>query len=482
MSDFLCLRFKDINLHASSEIFWTALSSEGQISSSGCAQLADLDRCVPEPQHSQNIVLIAPTEALLLTEVDVPKAQQQHLNQVLAFVAEEQIIDPIESMHLALPMLFTGEKIPLAVVKKSLLKSWLEAFESQGFLADFLFPDVLCVPDAIGDKQIFLDYSRVLFRYSADAGIAVDESLALSMLQLRLGSMQTETPNFDEANLDTALDLYPFALLTAAAEPKAEVVIAVDESILDNSDSEGELNGMVDRPVAKESIESEMPVVTALSDQMLPRLKSTLDSAQLDYKEIHYTESMSELLAINAVRSFDQSLNLLQGDFRPKSASAASRRIIKKTSFILSVVLGLFMLVTLGGGSYLNYQADQYYADSVSIYKALFPQQRRVIDPVKQLRRQLRGQVVGRTTSEFLPLLDAASEAMSSLDMSSSSVISQLRYDAQRGQVVIDIRAENIDVIEAYKQKMVEQGLKVDILSANQSQGMINGRIQISQT
>ena len=190
------------------------------------------------------------------------------------------------------------------------------------------------------------------------------------MLQLRLGSMQTETPNFDETNLDAALDLYPFVLLTAAAEPKAEVVIAVDESILDNSDSEGELNGMIDRPVAKESIESEIPVVTALSHQLLPRLKSTLDSAQLDYKEIHYTESMSELLAINAVRSFDQSLNLLQGDFRPKSASAGSRRIIKKTSFILSVVLG-HMVVTLGGGSYLNYQADQYYAESVSIYKAL---------------------------------------------------------------------------------------------------------------
>ena len=79
-------------------------------------------------------------------------------------------------------------------------------------------------------------------------------------------------------------------------------------------------------------------------------------------------------------------------------------------------------------------------------------------------------------------LLDAASEAMTSVEFSTSAVISQLRYDAQRGQVVIDIRAENIDVLEAYKQKMVEQGLKVDILSANQSQGMINGRIQISQT
>ncbi|MDG2471715.1 MAG: type II secretion system protein GspL [Pseudomonadales bacterium] len=483
MSDFLCLRFKDINLHLSSEIFWTALSNEGQISSSGCAQLEDLGRCVSEAQHSQKVVLIAPTEALLLTEVEVPKAQQRHLNQVLAFVAEEQIIEPIESMHLALPMLFTGDNIPLAVVKKSLLKSWLGAFELQGFLADFLFPDVLCVPDTMGDKQIFLDYSRVLFRYSATAGIAVDESLALSMLQLKLGSMQAETARLDEANLEAASDLYPFALLTAAAEPQAESVLALDDSLLDESDSEAELNAMMDRPSALlEPIASAPPVVVPLSDQLLPRLKSTLDSAQLDYKEIQYTESLSDLLAINAVRSFEQSLNLLQGDFRPKSDSAGSRRIIKKTSLILSAVLGLFMLVTLGGGSYLNYQADQYYADSVSIYKALFPQQRRVIDPIKQLRRQLRGQIVGGTTSEFLPLLDAASEAMSSLELTTSAVISQLRYDAQRGQVVIDIRAENIDVLEAYKQKMVEQGLKVDILSANQNQGMINGRIQISQT
>jgi type II secretion system protein L len=303
------------------------------------------------------------------------------------------------------------------------------------------------------------------------------------MLQLGIGSMQAQIAHHDEANLDTGSDLYSFALFTAAAEPEAEAVINDDASGIDYSVPQAEADTMMEPELASTvSIESETSIASALSDQLLPMLKSTLDSAQFNYKEIQYTESMSELLAINAVRSSDRCLNILQGDFRPKSASAGSRRIIKKTSLILSAVLGVFMLVTIGGGSYLNYQADQYYADSVTIYRDLFPQQRRVIDPIKQLRRQLRGQVVGGTTSEFLPLLDAASAAMSSLELSSSAVISQLRYDAQRGQVVIDIRAENIDVLEAYKQKMVELGLKVDILSANQSQGMINGRIQISQT
>ena len=64
--------------------------------------------------------------------------------------------------------------------------------------------------------------------------------------------------------------------------------------------------------------------------------------------------------------------------------------------------------------------------------------------------------------------------------MSGSSAVSKLPTMLREDRYYI--RAENIDVIKAYKQKMVEQGLKVDILSANQSQGMINGRIQIGQT
>lgn len=480
MSDFLCLRFKDINLHSESEIFWSVLSGEGQILSSGCAELKTLNHCVPDNQHPRKIILIAPTEALLLTEVDVPKAQQRHLNQVLAFVAEEQVIDPIESMHLALPMLLSGEKIPLAVIKKSLLESWLSYFESEGFLADFLFPDALCVPDAIGNSQIFFDQSRVLFRYAAVAGIAADEPLALSMLNIKLLSLKNKTSSIDGSESDLSTSLYPFALLTAAAEPELTSIVTKDLDSVDHSDEPVLHSESQDPHLAK--IKEPFSCVVPLSDELVQLFKSTLDSADLDYKEIHYKESMSELLAINAVRSSGHNLNLLQGDLRPKSANADSRRIIKKTSVILSAVLGVFILLTLGGGSYLNYQAEQYYADTVNIYRDLFPQQRRIIDPIKQLRRQIRGQVVGGTTSEFLPLLDAASAALSSLDVSGTSVISQLRYDAQRGQIVIDIRAENIDVLEAYKQKMVEQGLKVDILSANKSQGMIKGRIQISQT
>ena len=480
MSDFLCLRFKDINLQSDCEVFWSVLSGAGQISSSGCARLKELPLCVPNNMQPRKTVLIAPTEALLLTEVNVPKAQQRHLNQVLAFVAEEQIIEPIESMHLAMPMFLTGDDIPLAVVKKSLLASWLNELESHGFVADFLFPDSLCVPDTVGDHQIFFDTSRVLFRYSQTAGLSVDEPLALSMLDIKLASLGQEksiSPNADR-DLTASSNLFPFALLSAGDEPPLTDNSVENEraSSDDNDDSHDEQDASDTQKIEHVSTN------VVLTNELKASLKSALAVAQIEYKEVQYSESMSELLSIKAIRTIDQGLNILQGEFRPKSANADSRRIIRKASMIMSTVLGIFMLLTLGGGSYLNYQADQYYADSVGIYRALFPQQRRVIDPVKQLRRQLRGQVVGVTTSEFLPLLDAASDAMSSLELDSASVISQLRYDAQRGQIVIDIRAENIDVLEAYKEKMVERGLNVDILSANQSQGMISGKIQISQT
>ena len=148
---------------------------------------------------------------------------------------------------------------------------------------------------------------------------------------------------------------------------------------------------------------------------------------------------------------------------------------------IVSACVALFLVVTLAGGFYLNYKADQYFDDSVVIYRSVFPKQTKVIDPVKQMQRQLQGKTVGGTTSDFLPLLDAASRALSSLDTEQPSTIGQLRYDNQRGHIIVDLRVSNIDILESYKEQLMSEGLDVDILSANQDQERVNGRMQISR-
>ncbi|MGB5325123.1 MAG: GspL/Epsl periplasmic domain-containing protein, partial [Pseudomonadales bacterium] len=120
----------------------------------------------------------------------------------------------------------------------------------------------------------------------------------------------------------------------------------------------------------------------------------------------------------------------------------------------------------------------------VAMYRELFPKQRKVVDPVRQMKRQLRGSSIGATTSDFLPLLDAASRSLQSLETGEGEepAIKQLRYDTQRGHIAIDLQTGNIDQLEAYRDLLTAEGLEVDILSANQDGDIIKGRIQVGRS
>ena len=196
------------------------------------------------------------------------------------------------------------------------------------------------------------------------------------------------------------------------------------------------------------------------------------------------SETATEVVAITAVREQDNLLNFLQGEFTPFNANAATRTFIKRVSMACAACLALFLVVTMAGGFYLNVRADSYYDKSVAIYKELFPKQRRVRDPVRQMKSQLRGGSVASTVSDFLPLLDVASKSLQQIEEQNNTdtTIRQLRYDAQRGSISMELRTSNIDELESYRDLLSNEGLSVDILSANQDDGSVNGRLQIGRS
>lgn len=520
MSDFLCLRFKQIEITALSKVAWSVLGADGRIQSSGHALLCGLEQSVPEAKGARRNIVIVPSSAILLTSADVPVKQHRHLKQVLGFVVEEQIIDPIESMHLATPAYHASEGISIAAVKRDLIENWLAALEQVDILPDYLFADVLCVPQKVGDWQLLFEDNKVLFRDAICSGITLDKNTAESVIRLAIAknigsseradqssSNDTDTlevvgaaPNLSEQ----ATGAHQVALLVAAEEDLAALAALDDLIIAANSeDTLGNLNDTdlaengeglrvstgsdVDRDTqdlafVRQAEAEEEPALLVSKDDFKDYLGDFIRSENIETREIAYTETSSDLLAVNAVHNVETTLNLLQGEFSPISANAANRKFIRSASLAVAACIGLFLFVTMAGGYYLNYQADNYFSKSVAIYRDVFPKQIRVPDPVKQMQRQLSGKAVGGTTSDFLPLLDAASRSLISLETEVPSTITQLRYDIQRGHIIIDLRTMNIDVLEAYKEQLLTEGLKVDILSANQDQEMINGRMQIGRS
>ena len=284
----------------------------------------------------------------------------------------------------------------------------------------------------------------------------------------------------DSDNEQTSVDTHSSISLNSIALLLAEADKSLNVSSDSNADSElsakqdgDSLDGLLDESLDPMHIITPAEFKTELGD--------FIRSENIDTREVVYTESCSDLLAVNAVHTVETTLNLLQGEFSPISANAANRKFIRKSGAIISACVAVFLVVTMAGGFYLNVKADQYFDDSVTIYRSVFPKQKKVIDPVKQMQRQLAGKTMGGTTSDFLPLLDAASRALSNLETEVPSTIGQLRYDNQRGHIIIDLRVNSIDILESYKEQLTAESLTVDILSANQDQEMVNGRMQISR-
>jgi type II secretory pathway component PulL len=85
---------------------------------------------------------------------------------VLPFIVEEQLIEPVETAHIVTPVLIDGETVPVIVIAKALLASWLDWLAEIELAPDYLFLDACCLPNQSGSMQVMVDGENVLVRAS----------------------------------------------------------------------------------------------------------------------------------------------------------------------------------------------------------------------------------------------------------------------------------------------------------------------------
>jgi len=538
MSDILCIRFREAQLSPLSPLAWVLLSPQGELLQSGHCLLQQLNDDVPPKNGPRKTTLIAPNESLLLTKIAVPEAQRRHLKQILPFIVEEQIIDPVESMHLAVPSLVMGEQLLVGCVKKDQLSHWLALFKEIDIEPDQLFSDVMCLPKRDSSWHILFDQGRALLHLGQKGEVMscstnnLSQVLDIVLAQTTALDDDIEKPQVDNELNNPSAPLYTRphaitlfsakpedysqlleeqqALLTQAelkaqrqlAEATAELIddsaiaennqaqepAVQDDALQENADQEttAPIDIEQSRVTQSESAIENQADIIQQNENYRNQLAEYIRSENIDAEVMNLSETVTEALAITSVLDFQQEtqLNFLQGDFTPINTNAEMKRFVSRVIMTSAACVALFFLVTLFGGFYLNMKADDYHAKNVAIYKELFPKQRRVRDPVRQMKNQLRGGAVVETASDFLPLLDVASKSMQVVEEKNQSetTIKQLRYDAQRGSINMELETESIDQLEMYRDLLSSEGLDVDILSAKQNSGIVNGRIQIGRS
>src|SRR5690606_12956509 len=119
---------------------------------------------------------------------------------------------------------------------------------------------------------------------------------------------------------------------------------------------------------------------------------------------------------------------------------------------------------------WFSWQADRTEANAVALYREIFPQERRVISPRKQMAAHLQG---GAPTQSLLPLLAQAAGGLE------GTGVEELRYRRERNRLQLQVRAPSREALERVQQQLGAGGLAVEINSAAEQGGDPVGRLVI---
>ena len=132
-----------------------------------------LNEVLERDAHARLIVLV-PSEQLLLTQVKLPIRQPGKLLQAVPYALEEHLAEDVESLHFAIGGRQPDGTTPVAVVGHAVMQDWLARFGDAAARIDILLPDVLALPvDESGQTLYIGADGRCLVRQGDHAGFAV---------------------------------------------------------------------------------------------------------------------------------------------------------------------------------------------------------------------------------------------------------------------------------------------------------------------
>lgn len=169
-----------------------------------------------------------------------------------------------------------------------------------------------------------------------------------------------------------------------------------------------------------------------------------------------------------------QAINLAQGEFsiHQRSANNALWRTV-------AGMAGLWLILQLGfdlaqSGS-LQRQADQQAAASRALYQQLFPEDTRIVNLRAQFDEHLNQAARGQQ-GQLFGLLQQAARA---LGEAPQLRVQQLDFSQTRGDLALQLQADDFASLEQFRQRLAEDGLQVQLGSASREAQGVSARVVI---
>lgn len=159
---------------------WVILNDETVTQAEMQGQLSDLTLL----SKYAYITAIVPAADVLLTQTNLPKLNRHKLLQALPYALEENLIEDVTQLHFAIGDQQADGTVPVAVVAKSKIQLWIDAFKSVDIEPLNMIPMTLALPQNEDVWQVYSYHQSKIIRTGKYTGFAADDSMFENVLSV----------------------------------------------------------------------------------------------------------------------------------------------------------------------------------------------------------------------------------------------------------------------------------------------------------
>lgn len=162
---------------------------------------ASIKQCIPHGHPEaltqvavdKEIIVLVPSEDVLLTSTTLPKMNRTRLAQVLPYALEEQLTSDVDKLHFATNETPTDGHLPVAVVSIDKMQHWLTLLQSWQIEANVFTPTVLALPLGPAIWHVAINGGMALVRTGLYEGFECDKANLNQLLTIALSSKAEKT-------------------------------------------------------------------------------------------------------------------------------------------------------------------------------------------------------------------------------------------------------------------------------------------------
>lgn len=421
--------FADPEQNPDTQLFdWVLQDASGDTQAHGEASTREHIEQTLAQNALEKVILIGliPGDETTFCVADIPARQSRFIQQALPFAVEEQVAQDIETVHLALGR-HTPDGYQVAAIDNLQMARWQQLFSGwQHVRLDAIYPDAALLPATEGGWSLCLDGESVMLLSQRG------EWLRMQADNLPLFSMTMATPSEDEV--------------------VAEIPVQVFGTEADLDSWQG-----------------------AISE-----FSGSSGRLQVQTKPLEF--SVLELLAWAHHQHLSQPVNLCQGAFSVKTSGASPLKPWKPLIAVAAVWFVVQVALEVGMGFYHQQKAEELQGQAMAVYREAFPGDRRT--HAGNVRRVIEGQLrvagSGSQDVDFITLMKFTGDQYSRVPNASAITFNSINYSRTRGELVVDVRADNYDRLSRLRNGLANQGLQAQIGSVVNEATGARGRLTVS--